>query len=228
MKKISKRINRIKKNFDFKKFYNFFEAISFMKKQPNLKFNESVDVSFNLGIDVKKTDQNVRGSVILPNGTGRKNKIAVFTQGDNVKVALSSGADFVGLEDLLNNIKEGKINVDVAVATRDVMDVISSFGHILGPKGLMPNVKMGTLTNDLSKSIRNIKHGQIKFKNDKSGIIHGVIGKISFNENLLKENFDEFLKSLEKNKPVSFKGIYIKKITLSTTMGIGIPIKYID
>lgn len=228
MKKISKRMNQIRESFNFKKFYDFFEAINFMKNQPSLNFVESIEVSFNLGIDVKKIDQNVSGVVILPHGTGRIIKIAVFTQGENIHTALSSGADFVGLEDLLYKIKNNQINFNVAIATPDVMNTVSLYGHILGPKGLMPNPKMGTVTKDLLKTIKNIKKGQVNFKNDKSGIVHGIIGRVDFSDSFLKNNFDEFLMVIKKNRPISLKGEYIKKIVLSTTMGIGIPIKYSD
>lgn len=228
MKRKSKRMKKISESFNFKKRYDFFEAVSFMKNQPILNFIETVDVSFNLGIDVKKIDQNVRGVVILPHGTGKKIKIAVFTQGENIKTAFLSGADYVGLEDLLKKIKNNEIDFDIAISTPEVMNTVSLFGHVLGPKGLMPNPKMGTVTKDLSKTIKNIKNGQINFKNDKSGVVHGIIGRINFSKNFLKENFDEFLIAIKKNRPLSCKGVYIKKIVLSTTMGIGIPIKYLD
>lgn len=224
MKKISKRMKKINDIFDFKKKYNFEEAISFMKNQPKINFSETVEVAINLGLDSKKMEHNIFGSLILPYGTGCVNKIAVFTKGENIKIAQSSGADFVGLEDLLSKIKNNEINYHVSIATPDVMNTITSYAHILGPKGLMPSLKSGTVTNNISQLVKDIKMGQIRLKSDKNSIIHTIIGKIDFEYHALKENFNFVLSFLKKIKPSSSKGVYIKKITLSTTMGIGINI----
>lgn len=224
MKKMNRRRKKIYNSFDFNKKYNFKEAVFFIKNQPKLKFIENIEISIKLGINPKKFEQNIRGSLVLPYGTGRLTNIAVFTKGKNIEVAKISGADFVGLEDLFTKIEKNKINVHVALATPDVMDFVSTVAHVLGPKGLMPNLKDGTVIKDISESVKSIKNGQVRFKNDKDSNLHIVIGKMSFSYEQLKENFKSILLYLNKIKPASLKGIFIKKITLSSTMGIGINI----
>lgn len=226
MKKLTKK-KRFLKNFfaNHKKMYHIDESIILLKKMAIAKFTESLDISINLGIDPKKSDQNIRNTTILPHGTGRLIKVAVFTQGENEKIAKKSGAEFVGLHDLIEEIiKSKKINFDVAIATPDVMSSVGKIGPILGPKGLMPNPKLGTITNKLESAIKNAKSGQIYYKNDKNGIVHTTIGKINFSNEKIKENLNTLISSLTKSKPMKSKGTYIKKIALSTTMSAGIKI----
>lgn len=221
----SKRILKIKSEIDLSKSYNINEALSILKKNKVSKFLESVDIAIKLGIDSKKSDQNIKGIAILPYGTGKIARVAVFTK-EFTEEAKRAGADLVGAEDLANIIKKknNKINIDIVIASPEAMNIVSSLGTILGPKGLMPNPKMETITSDIYKAVKNAKSGQIKYRNDKNGIIHSTIGKINFeNDNLIK-NIKFLLHALNKNKPVNLKGIYFKKIVLSTTMGIGITV----
>jgi large subunit ribosomal protein L1 len=222
MSKITKRMKSIKKNIDFKKFYHIDELISILKETSSVKFNESIDISINLGINSKKSDQNIRGSTVLPNGIGRSVRVAVFTQGDNVEIAKNAGAELIGMDDLVEKIKKEGINFNIAIASPDAMKSVTQLGQILGPRGLMPNPKLGTVTENIAQAIKNAKTGQVRYRNDKNGIIHATIGKINFDQNYIKENFNVFLESIKKSKPPHSKGIYIKKIVLSTTMGIGL------
>ncbi|AWH90776.1 50S ribosomal protein L1 [Buchnera aphidicola (Melanaphis sacchari)] len=222
MKKINKRMKNTKKNIDVKKLYHIDELIELLKKTSKVKFVESIDISINLGIDPKKSDQNIRGSTILPYGIGRNVKVAVFTQGENVKKAQKAGAEFIGMEDLSEKIKKEGIQFDRAIASPDAMKIVTQLGHILGPRGLMPNPKLGTVTTNIYEAIKNVKKGQVQYRSDKNGIVHSTIGRINFKSNQIKKNFNIFLESIKKSKPPQSKGIYIKKITLSSTMGIGL------
>ncbi|URJ29852.1 50S ribosomal protein L1 [Blochmannia endosymbiont of Camponotus sp.] len=224
MGKLSKRMRIMRNYADTSIQYSAINGLQLLKKITKVKFIESVDVAINLGIDARKSDQNVRSHVILPHGIGRDIHIAVFTQGDNILLAKNAGADLVGLNDLSDKIKTGKYRLDVVIASPDVMHIVSKLGPILGPKGLMPNLKMGTISNNIEESVKNIKLGQIRYKNDKNGIIHSTIGKINFDVIKLKENLEALIVSLKQAKPVMFKGTYIKKITLSTTMSKSISI----
>lgn len=224
MSKLSKRMRIIQSYVDTSVQYSVTDGLQLLKKNTKVKFIESVDVAINLGIDARKSDQNIRSNVILPHGIGRDVRIAVFTQGDNILLAKNAGADLVGLDDLSDEIKTGKYRLDVVIASPDVMHVVSKLGPILGPKGLMPNLKMGTISNNVEESVKNIKLGQIRYKNDKHGIIHSTIGRINFDTIKLKENLEALIVSLRQVKPVIFKGTYIKKITLSTTMGRSVSI----
>lgn len=209
------------------KLYSFNDAISLLHDLPLANFKnyaESVDISLNLGIDPRNSSQVVRGSVVLPKGTGKKVKVAVFTQGANFELAKQAGADIVGMEDLAESVKNGQIDFDVVIATPDTMGTVGKLGPILGPRGLMPNPKVGTVTMDVAKAVRNAKGGQVMYKNDKSGIIHCAIGKINFNSIDLKENLEALLAEIKRLKPVSSKGVYMKKLTISTTMGPGLQI----
>jgi large subunit ribosomal protein L1 len=225
MLKMTKRMQLVCKNIDTKKLYDAEEALALLKEHSTVKFKESVDVSINLGIDARKSDQNVRGVVLLPHGIGRSVRVAVFVCDSEAQSAKDAGADLVGLEDLAKQIKGGSINFDVAIASPEAMPVVGQLGQILGPRGLMPNPKFGTVTSDIAKAVLNAKKGQIRYRNDKSGIIHTTIGQVNFSIEHLKENLQTLLNILKKDKPSSSKGIYIKKISLSTTMGIGIKIE---
>ncbi|QCO70625.1 50S ribosomal protein L1 [Buchnera aphidicola] len=222
MKKTAKRIKNIKKNINFEKLYHIDDLINLLKKLSKVKFNESIDIAINLGIDSKKSDQNIRGSIVLPNGIGRFIRVAVFTQGNNVEIAKNAGAELIGMEDLAEKIKKEGVNFDVVIASPDAMKVVTQLGQILGPRNLMPNPKLGTVTTNIAEAIKNAKTGQVRYRNDKNGIIHATIGRINFNKNQIKENFNIFLEAIKKSKPPQSKGIYIKKIVLSTTMGIGL------
>lgn len=218
----SKRMNQLREKFSQKLVVEVTEALKLLKDNASAKFDESVDVSINLGVDARKSDQNVRGSTVLPHGTGKTVRVAVFAQGDNVQKAKDAGADIVGFEDLAERVKKGELDFDVVIATPDVMSVVGKLGQILGPRGLMPNPKVGTVTPDVAKAVENAKAGQVRYRNDKAGIIHCSIGKVSFNEQALKENLEALLSDLIKAKPSSAKGVYMQKVTLSTTMGPGI------
>ena len=204
------------------KSYPIAEALSIVKKAATAKFDESIDVSVNLGIDAKKSDQSVRGSVVLPAGTGKNVRVAVFTQGDKVAAAKAAGADIVGLEDLAEQIKAGKIEFDVAIASPDAMRIVGTLGQILGPRGLMPNPKVGTVTPDVATAVKNAKAGQVQYRADKAGIIQCSIGRASFSPDKLTENMSALIDALNKSKPASTKGIYLKKISVSSTMGPGV------
>lgn len=223
-KTTKRRFYMIQNKNDHTKQYNIYEAIIFLKKFATAKFIESVDVSVNLGIDARKSDQSVRGTAVLPYGTGRNVKIAVFAQGDIAESAKIAGADIVGMDDLANQIKNGLFDFDIIISSLDAMRVVGQLGQILGPRGLMPNPKFGTVTNNITQAIKDARSGQVRYRNDKNGIIHTTIGKINFDSEKLKENLEFLLISLKKAKPTQSKGVYIKKISLSTTMGVGVEI----
>ncbi|CUR53012.1 50S ribosomal protein L1 [Buchnera aphidicola] len=228
MKFSSKRHQNNTKMLIKKKIYDIKEGIKFLKKFKKTKFSESVDLACQINIDPKKTEQNIRGTIILPHGTGKTIKIAVFAPEEKKKIALQSGADLVGLEDLLEILKTQKKNIDFVLATPESMNFVKNLGPILGPQGLMPNYKDGTITNDLPQIIHNLKKGTIKYRNDKNGIIHSSIGKIQFPLEKLYENILFFLKHIKKSKPNQLKGFYFKKINLSTTMSPGIIINHLS
>ena len=222
MAKLSKRIKGFLESIDQSKAYNMQEAFKIIKENSKVKFNESVDVSINLGIDAKKSDQNVRGSLVLPNGTGKSVKVAVFCEGDEAKAAKENGADVIGMEDLAENIKKGQINFDILIATPDTMKMVGPLGQILGPKGLMPNPKTGTVSKDVAKAVKNAKSGQVQYRTDKAGIIHCSIGKVDFSEQMLEENLSSLIAELNRVKPASAKGKYLKKISVSSSMGLSL------
>ena len=204
--------------------YSISDALGLIKECATAKFDESVDVSINLGIDTKKSDQNVRGAVVLPNGTGKVVRVAVFTQGDNVQKATDAGADIVGMDDLMKTMQDGDLNYDVVIASPDAMGVVGRLGQVLGPRGLMPNPKVGTVTPDVATAVKNAKAGQVRYSADKAGIVHAGIGKASFDAKALEENIVTLIDALKKGKPSSAKGIYFKKISVSSTMGPGLAI----
>ncbi|MFB1016357.1 MAG: 50S ribosomal protein L1 [Alteromonadaceae bacterium] len=224
MAKLSKRTRLVREKVDVLKEYEISEAIDLLKELATAKFRESVDVAVNLGIDARKSDQNVRGATVLPNGTGRDVRVAVFTQGANAEKAKEAGADIVGMEDLAELVKKGEMNFDVVIASPDAMRVVGQLGQILGPRGLMPNPKVGTVTPDVAGAVKNAKSGQIRYRNDKNGIIHTTIGKADFENDQLQENLEALLEALKKAKPANAKGAFIKKISLSTTMGAGLAV----
>jgi large subunit ribosomal protein L1 len=224
MAKLSKRARIAREKINTTQEYAFNEAISLLKELATAKFAESIDVAINLGIDARKSDQNVRGAAVLPNGTGKEVRVAVFTQGANVELAKEAGADIVGMEDLAALVKKGEMNFDVVVASPDAMRVVGQLGQILGPRGLMPNPKTGTVTPDVATAVRNAKAGQVRYRNDKNGIIHASIGKIAFEAKQIEENLAALVDALKKAKPSAAKGIYIQKVSLSTTMGAGVAI----
>ncbi|ACQ67447.1 50S ribosomal protein L1 [Candidatus Williamhamiltonella defendens] len=224
MSKLSKRMRVIREKVDTAKQYDLDDAFLLLKKLATAKFTESVDVAVNLGIDARKSDQNVRGATVLPHGTGRSVRVAVFTQGANAEAANNAGAELVGMDDLAAQIRNGEMNFDVVIASPDAMRVVGQLGQILGPRGLMPNPKVGTVTPNIAEAVTNAKAGQIRYRNDKNGIIHTTIGKIDFDAHKLKENLEALISALKKAKPATAKGLYIKKISLSTTMGAGLMI----
>jgi len=215
----TKRMRECYKDLDIGKVYQDLEAIKLLKDKSSVKFVESLDVSINLGIDTKKSDQNIRGSLVLPNGTGKSVKVAVFCDGDDAKKAKEAGADTVGMEELVDLVKKGDFDFDVVIATPDTMRIVSPLGQILGPKGLMPNPKVGTVSKDVEKAVKNAKSGQVQFRTDKEGIVHCSIGKVEFNEEMLVENLRALIAEIVKAKPSSAKGKYLKKISLSSSMG---------
>ncbi|MAB21946.1 MAG: 50S ribosomal protein L1 [Idiomarina sp.] len=223
MAKLTKRARMIAEKVEARD-YDVNEAITLLKELATAKFTESVDVAVNLGIDARKSDQNVRGATVLPNGTGRDVRVAVFTSGDNAEKAKEAGADIVGMEDLAEQVKKGEMNFDVVVASPDAMRVVGQLGQILGPRGLMPNPKTGTVTPDVATAVKNAKAGQVRYRNDKNGIVHATIGRVDFDNDKLKENLEALLAALKKAKPSSAKGVYLKRISLSTTMGAGVSI----
>ena len=224
MAKLTKRAKAIKEKIEVGKFYAIEEAVSLLSELSTVKFNESIDISINLGVDPKKSDQVVRGATVLPNGTGKDVRVAVFAQGEKAEEAAAAGADIVGMDDLAEAIKGGELNFDVAIATPDSMRVVGQLGQVLGPRGLMPNPRLGTVTMDVGEAVRNAKAGQVRYRTDKNGIVHGGIGKVGFESTAIKENIEALIVDLKKAKPTSAKGTYVKKIVLSTTMGAGIPI----
>ena len=217
-------VNR--ESIDSNQHYSLDEAISLLKKTSNAKFNETIDIAINLGIDAKKSDQNVRGSMVLPNGTGKTLRVIVFAQSEQVDAAKNAGADKVGFEDLAEEIKSGFSEFDVVIATPDTMRIVGQLGKILGPKGMMPNPKDGTVTKNVEDAVIKAKTGQIRFRNDKGGVVHCPIGKIDFSEESIKENLESLLGAIMKSKPSSAKGTFIKKVTVSSTMGPGITIDH--
>ena len=224
MAKQSKRARAIEEKIDRSRAYPIEEAVDLLSEISNVKFKESFDVSVNLGVDPRKSDQVVRGATTLPHGVGKTVRVAVFTQGDNVEKAKAAGADLVGLEDLAERVKGGKLDFDVVIATPDAMRIVGQLGKILGPRGLMPNPKTGTVTPDVETAVTNAKAGQVQFRTDKAGIIHGSVGRVGFASKQIKENVEALVVDLKKAKPASAKGIYLRKITLSTTMGPGVSI----
>jgi large subunit ribosomal protein L1 len=224
MASLSKRKKLAREKVDAATFYQIDEALTLVKELATSKFPESVDVSVNLGVDPRKSDQVVRGSTVLPNGTGKTVRVAVFAQGDNADKAKSAGADIVGFEDLAETVKGGEMNFDVVIATPDAMRVVGTLGQILGPRGLMPNPKVGTVTADVETAVKNAKAGQIRYRTDKAGIIHCPIGRVDFEVPALKENLVALLTDLNKAKPAASKGAFLKRLTVSSTMGPGISI----
>jgi len=206
------------------KAYAIDEAVGLLNELSKTKFKESIDVAVNLGVDPRKSDQAVRGATTLPHGTGKTTRVAVFAQGDNAEKARSAGADIIGFDDLAERIKGGELDFDVVIATPDAMRLVGQLGKVLGPRGLMPNPKTGTVTPDVATAVRNAKSGQVQFRADKAGIIHGSVGKVGFGPKEIKENLEALINDLKKAKPASAKGVYLKKITLSTTMGPGLAI----
>lgn len=226
MAKLTKRQKLIAEKVQAGKVYSIEEAVAVLASLPAPKFKESVDVAVNLGIDARKSDQNVRSSTVLPNGTGKTMRVAVFTQGANAEAALAAGADEVGMDDLAEKIKGGDLNFDVVIASPDAMRVVGMLGQVLGPRGLMPNPKVGTVTPDVATAVKNAKGGQVRYRNDKNGIIHTSIGKLDFSAEALKENLTSLLIDLKKAKPSSAKGVFLKKVTISTTMGPGLAVDH--
>ncbi len=224
MAKLSKRAKLIREKVSSTKQYDINEGIKLLKELATSKFVESVDVAVNLGIDARKSDQNVRGATVLPHGTGRTVRVAVFTQGANAEAAKAAGADLVGMDDLAEKVKAGEMEFDVVVASPDAMRVVGTLGQILGPRGLMPNPKTGTVTPNVADAVKNAKAGQVRYRNDKNGIIHTTIGKVDFDDQKLKENLESLLGALRKAKPANAKGQFIKKVSLSTTMGAGLAV----
>jgi len=219
---LSKRIKSLSEKVDRNKLYTVKDGLALVKDTAKAKFDESVDVSVNLGIDAKKSDQLVRGALVLPNGSGKTKRVAVLAQGEQAEAAKKAGADIVGYEDLVETIKKGELNFDVLIATPDAMKVIGTLGQILGPKGLMPNPKVGTVTQDTAKAVENAKGGQVQYRTDKAGIIHCTIGKASFTVDQLQGNLTALVDAINKAKPTGTKGVFIKKVSVSSTMGVGI------
>lgn len=219
---LSKRAKAIQAKVELGKLYNVDDAFKLLKECSSVKFKESVDVSVNLGVDPRKSDQAVRSAVVLPHGTGRTVRVAVFAQGNFADVAKNAGADVIGFEDLAESVKAGKMDFDVVIATPDAMRIVGQLGQILGPRGLMPNPKVGTVTTDIAGAVKNAKSGQVRYRTDKAGIIHCTIGKIDFSESALVDNLKALVADLRKNKPAASKGSYLKKITVSSTMGPGL------
>ena len=225
MPKISKRVAAFQAKVDPNKFYPIDEALTLVKECATAKFVESIDVAVQLGIDAKKSDQVVRGAVVLPAGTGKSVRVAVFAQGDKAEQARAAGAELVGMEDLAEQIKGGKIDFDILIASPDTMRIVGALGQILGPRGLMPNPKVGTVTPDVATAVKNAKAGQVQFRVDKGGIIHATIGRRSFEPGALKSNLLALIDALQKAKPSSSKGVYLRKIAVSSTMGAGVRVE---
>lgn len=223
MAKLTKRQKLIAEKVEIGKAYSVEDAVALLSElSSQVKFNESVDVSINLGVDARKSDQAVRGSTVLPNGTGKTVRVAVFTQGENAEKAKAAGADIVGMDDLAEEVKKGNMDFDVVIATPDAMRVVGQLGQILGPRGLMPNPKVGTVTPDVETAVNNAKAGQVRYRTDKNGIIHAIVGNVEFTPDAIKQNVEALLADLKKAKPASAKGVYLKKVTLSSTMGPGL------
>lgn len=228
MAKMTKRFKAIREKLDRSKQYPAEDAFALLKKLSSIKFAEAVDVSINLGVDPRKSDQVVRGSTVLPNGTGKTVRVAVFTQGANADAAKEAGADIIGMEDLAEQVKAGNMDFDVVIASPDAMRVVGKLGPILGPRGLMPNPKVGTVTPHVADAVHNAKAGQVRYRTDKGGIIHCTIGKVDFDPIALKQNLEALLHDLQKAKPSAAKGVYMKKISVSSTMGPGIQLDQVS
>jgi large subunit ribosomal protein L1 len=226
MAKLSKKQKAIASKIDSNRTYSVEEAVALLSEFASPKFKESIDVSVNLGVDPRKSDQVVRGSTLLPNGTGKDVRVAVFAQGENATKAQEAGADIVGFDDLAESIAAGNLDFDVVIATPDAMRVVGKLGQVLGPRGLMPNPKVGTVTADVATAVKNAKAGQVRYRTDKKGIIHGAIGKVGFAADAVQGNLEALLADLKKAKPASSKGVYIQKVVLSSTMGPGIPVDH--
>lgn len=226
MAKLSKKQKAIASKIESNRTYSVEEAVALLNEFASPKFKESIDVSVNLGVDPRKSDQVVRGSTLLPNGTGKDVRVAVFAQGENATKAQEAGADIVGFDDLAESIAAGNLDFDVVIATPDAMRVVGKLGQVLGPRGLMPNPKVGTVTADVASAVKNAKAGQVRYRTDKKGIIHGAIGKIGFAADAVQGNLEALLADLKKAKPASSKGVYIQKVVLSSTMGPGIPVDH--
>ena len=226
MAKLTKRQKAIKEKVDSTKVYSFEEAAQLLAELSNVKFVESVDVAVNLGVDPRKSDQVVRGATLLPHGTGKTVRVAVFTQGANAEAALAAGADKVGMDDLAAEMKSGELNYDVVIASPDAMRVVGQLGQVLGPRGLMPNPKVGTVAADVATAVKNAKAGQVRYRTDKNGIIHCSVGKVGFEPVKLKENVEALLADLKKAKPSTSKGVYLQRVSLSTTMGPGLQVDH--
>lgn len=224
MAKLSKRIQAIRAKLAPGKFYPVEDALNLLKELSSVKFREAVDVAVNLGVDPRKSDQVVRGATVLPHGTGKTVRVAVFAQGANAEAARSAGADIIGFDDLAESVKAGNLDFDVVIASPDAMRVVGQLGKILGPRGLMPNPKVGTVTPDVAGAVRNAKAGQVRYRTDKAGIIHCTIGKVDFASRQLRENLQALLSDLQKAKPATSKGVYIRRVTVSTTMGPGLAV----
>ena len=222
MARESKRYKAVKGTVEHMKLYPIQDALKLVKDNATAKFNESVDVSINLGVDAKKSDQAVRGSVVLPQGTGKSMRVAVFAQGDRAQAARDAGADVVGFDDLANDIKAGKMDFDVVIATPDAMRVVGQLGQILGPRGLMPNPKVGTVTQDVTLAVKNAKAGQVQYRTDKAGIVQCTIGRASFTVEALEENLKALIDAVNRARPATAKGQYLKKLSVSSTMGVGV------
>ncbi|KZY59250.1 50S ribosomal protein L1 [Oleiphilus sp. HI0068] len=223
MAKLTKRQKLVQEKVQAEKAYTVEEAVALLAElSSGVKFTESVDVAINLGVDARKSDQAVRGSTVLPNGTGKTVRVAVFTQGENAEKAKEAGADIVGMDELAAEVKAGNMDFDVVVASPDAMRVVGQLGQILGPRGLMPNPKVGTVTPDVATAVKNAKAGQVRYRTDKNGIVHTIVGNVDFSADSIKQNIEALLADLKKAKPASAKGVYLKKVTLSSTMGPGL------
>ncbi len=222
MAKLTKKQKAFEGKVDSNKLYPLTEAIAIIKECANAKFDESIDVAIQLGVDAKKSDQVVRGAVVMPNGTGKTKRVAVFAQGAKAEEAKAAGADIVGMDDLAADIKAGNMNFDVVIASPDAMRIVGTLGQVLGPRGLMPNPKVGTVTPDVAQAVRNAKAGQVQFRVDKAGIVHGTIGRRSFDADKLQGNLVALLDALTKAKPATSKGVFLRKVAVSSTMGVGV------
>ncbi|MGM0537342.1 MAG: 50S ribosomal protein L1 [Pseudomonadota bacterium] len=226
MAKLTKRVQQIREKVDANRTYSLDEAVALLSELSTVNFKESLDVAINLGVDPRKSDQVVRGATVMPNGTGKDVRVAVFTQGANVDAAKEAGADIVGMDDLAEQVKKGQLDFDVVIASPDAMRVVGQLGQILGPRGLMPNPKVGTVTPDVATAVKNAKAGQVRFRTDKNGIIHTTLGKVDFDASAIRGNLEALVADLKKLKPSTSKGIYLKKVTLSTTMGPGLTVDH--
>lgn len=228
MAKLTKRAKLIREKVDAEKAYSVADAVALLSELSTVKFNESIEVAVNLGVDPRKSDQVVRSATVMPNGTGKDVRVAVFTQGANADAAKEAGADVVGMDELAAEMKGGDLSYDVVIASPDAMRVVGQLGQILGPRGLMPNPKVGTVTPDVANAVKNAKSGQVRYRTDKNGIIHAAIGKVDFSADAVKGNLEALVADLKKLKPSASKGVYLKKITLSSTMGPGLTIDVSD